>query len=204
MASARVSSQKTGAASFNVPRRLWLERRPRVDPHDVCRGCPTSCQTFLVRYSGRSRRRAFHPITNNANVEVLAEAFNLLNRTQVTELNTRLYVAGGTANASTLTSDPSFQTVSAAGNNVIRERQLQFAIRGFLSVKSGSILACPTTPFTTYFKCPYEPRRHFIVWIHTAKRPETRRPTRRLANADVYYFFFRLSCGNAGAVVAST
>ena len=68
-------------------------------------------------------------ITNKANLEILGEAFNLLNRTQVTELNTRMYVAGGTATASTLTFDPSFQTVSAAGNNVVRERQLQFAIR---------------------------------------------------------------------------
>ena len=68
-------------------------------------------------------------IMNKANLEILGEAFNLLNRTQVTELNTRMYVAGGTAAASTLTFDPSFQTVRAAGNNVIRERQLQFAIR---------------------------------------------------------------------------
>ena len=68
-------------------------------------------------------------ITNRANLEILGEAFNLLNRTQVTELNTRMYVAGGTAAASTLTFDPSFQTVRAAGNNVVRERQLQFGIR---------------------------------------------------------------------------
>ena len=68
-------------------------------------------------------------ITNKANLEILGEAFNLLNRTQVTELNTRMYVAGGTAAASTLTFDPAFQTVRAAGNNVVRERQLQFGIR---------------------------------------------------------------------------
>lgn len=68
-------------------------------------------------------------ITNEVNLEILGEAFNLLNRTQVTELNTRMYVAGGTATASTLTFDPAFQTVRAAGNNVIRERQLQFGIR---------------------------------------------------------------------------
>jgi hypothetical protein len=68
-------------------------------------------------------------IANKATLEILGEAFNLLNRTQVTELNTRMYVTGGTATASTLTFDPAFQTVSAAGNNVVRERQLQFAIR---------------------------------------------------------------------------
>jgi hypothetical protein len=68
-------------------------------------------------------------ITHKANLEILGEAFNLLNRTQITELNTRMYVAGGTAAASTLTFDPSFQTVMAAGNNVVRERQLQFGVR---------------------------------------------------------------------------
>ena len=68
-------------------------------------------------------------ITNAANLEILGEAFNLLNRTQVTELNTRMYVIGGAATASTLKFDPSFQTVSAAGNNVVRERQLQFGVR---------------------------------------------------------------------------
>jgi hypothetical protein len=76
-----------------------------------------------VRISRRFR------MTDNANLAILGEAFNLLNRTQVTDLNTRMYVAGGTATAPTLTFDPAFQTVSAAGNNVIRERQLQLAIR---------------------------------------------------------------------------
>jgi hypothetical protein len=68
-------------------------------------------------------------ITSRANLEVLGEAFNVFNRTQVTGLNTRMYVIGGTATASTLTFDPSFQTVSAAGNELTRERQVQFAIR---------------------------------------------------------------------------
>ena len=68
-------------------------------------------------------------VTNEANLEILVEAFNLLNRTQVTELNTRMYLTGGTAAASTLIFDPSFQTVRAAGNNVVRERQVQFAVR---------------------------------------------------------------------------
>ena len=68
-------------------------------------------------------------LTNKANLEILGEAFNLLNRTQVTELNTRMYLVAGTATASTLTFDPSFQTVRAAGNNLVRERQLQFGVR---------------------------------------------------------------------------
>jgi hypothetical protein len=68
-------------------------------------------------------------ITGKTTLELLGEAFNLLNRTQVTEVNAGMYVIGGTAAASTLTFDPAFQTVSAAGNNLVRERQLQVAVR---------------------------------------------------------------------------
>ena len=84
-------------------------------------------QPKIVNVDLRISRR--FRIMNRTNVEILVEAFNLLNRTQVTELNTRMYVIGGTAAASTLTFDPSFQTVRAAGNNVVRERQLQFGVR---------------------------------------------------------------------------
>jgi Carboxypeptidase regulatory-like domain len=72
--------------------------------------------------------RRFH-VSDKANLEILGEAFNVFNRTQVTALNTRMYLIDGTATASLLKFDPSFGTVSAAGNDVIRERQLQFAIR---------------------------------------------------------------------------
>jgi hypothetical protein len=68
-------------------------------------------------------------IAGHAQLEVLGEAFNVFNRTQVTGVNTRMYVIGGTATASTLTFDPSFQTVSAAGNELTRERQVQFGVR---------------------------------------------------------------------------
>jgi hypothetical protein len=68
-------------------------------------------------------------IAGHAQLEVIGEAFNVFNRTQVTGLNTRMYVIGGTATASTLTFDPSFQTVSAAGNELTRERQVQFGVR---------------------------------------------------------------------------
>ena len=57
------------------------------------------------------------------------EAFNLFNRTQVTALNTRLYLIGGTAASSTLTFDPSFQTIAATGNGLVRERQVQLAVK---------------------------------------------------------------------------
>ena len=72
--------------------------------------------------------RRFH-CTEKIKLEVLAEAFNLFNRTQVTSVNTRLYSIGGTASASTLTFDPSFGSISAAGNTLARERQIQLAVR---------------------------------------------------------------------------
>ena len=81
----------------------------------------------IVNLDLRISRR--FPINSHANLEVLGEAFNVLNRTQVTGLNTQLYVIGGTATASTLTFDPAFQTVSAAGNEFTRERQVQFGVR---------------------------------------------------------------------------
>jgi hypothetical protein len=68
-------------------------------------------------------------VREKTSVRVLAEAFNLFNRTQVTGLNTRLYTIGGTATASTLTFDPAFQTLFAAGNALARERQIQLAVR---------------------------------------------------------------------------
>jgi carboxypeptidase family protein len=85
-------------------------------------GMPTIVNVDL-RISRRFR------LANDVNLVILAEAFNLLNRTQVTELNTRMYTIEGTATASTLKFDPAFQTVRAAGNNMVRERQLQFAVR---------------------------------------------------------------------------
>jgi hypothetical protein len=44
-------------------------------------------------------------------------------------VNTRLYIIGGTATASTLTFDPAFGTISAAGNALVRERQIQLGAR---------------------------------------------------------------------------
>lgn len=84
-------------------------------------------QPKIVNVDMRVSRR-FH-IKEKANIELLAEGFNIFNRTQVTALNTRLYIIGGTVAASTLTFDPTFQTLSTAGNSLVRERQVQLAAR---------------------------------------------------------------------------
>ncbi|HSQ25109.1 MAG TPA: TonB-dependent receptor, partial [Pyrinomonadaceae bacterium] len=73
-------------------------------------------------------------IKENAKLEVLGEAFNIFNRTQVTAINNRIYNvacpvsgAGGTCTA---TFDPTFNTASDLSNGFFfRERQIQLGVR---------------------------------------------------------------------------
>lgn len=82
-----------------------------------------------------SRRFRF---SESMNLEVLAEAFNLFNRVNVTNRNTRLYTVttASAINAPALTVgtpilllDPIFLVPNEAGNTNFRERQIQFAAR---------------------------------------------------------------------------
>jgi len=69
-----------------------------------------------------SRRFA---IGEKAKIEVLGEAFNFFNRTQVTTVNSTIYTLSGT----TLTFSPSFLAPTGADSTLFRERQVQFAVR---------------------------------------------------------------------------
>lgn len=69
-----------------------------------------------------SRRFRF---TETTNFEILAEAFNLFNRTQVTGVNTGIYRISG----SQLLFQSNFGLINAAGGTLFRERQIQFAAR---------------------------------------------------------------------------
>jgi hypothetical protein len=64
-------------------------------------------------------------IGEKAKIEVLAEAFNFFNRTEVTSVNTTLYNLSG----STLTYNPSFGQTTGADSTLFRERQVQLAVR---------------------------------------------------------------------------
>ncbi|MDX6444824.1 MAG: hypothetical protein QOH71_1898 [Blastocatellia bacterium] len=64
-------------------------------------------------------------IGEKAKIELLAEAFNFFNRTQVTSVNTTLYNLSGT----TLTYNPSFGQTTGADSTLFRERQVQLAVR---------------------------------------------------------------------------
>ena len=64
-------------------------------------------------------------ITEGTKLEILGEAFNLFNRTQVTLVNSTLYNQAGT----TMTFAPAFLTTTGADSTLFRERQVQLAVR---------------------------------------------------------------------------
>jgi len=72
-------------------------------------------------------------LTESMKLELLAEGFNIFNRTQVSGVNTSIYTASVTGTApnqrAILTFNPAFGTVSEAGATLFRERQIQFAAR---------------------------------------------------------------------------
>jgi Carboxypeptidase regulatory-like domain/TonB dependent receptor len=65
------------------------------------------------------------PIGEKARIEVLGEAFNFFNRTQVTGVSTTMYTQTG----SSLFFSPTFGTTTAADSTLFRERQVQLAVR---------------------------------------------------------------------------
>ncbi len=87
-----------------------------------------------VKYVDLRVSRRF-TIKENAKIELLAEGFNIFNRTQVTGVNNRMYVlsaptTGANANTVIATFDPTFGTPSDLSNGFFfRERQIQLAVR---------------------------------------------------------------------------
>ena len=71
-------------------------------------------------------------ITESTNLELLAEGFNVFNRTQVFGENSTLYARGSTPAGglpTPLTYNGSFGSVTATDSTLYRERQIQFAAR---------------------------------------------------------------------------
>ncbi|CAN5598531.1 TonB-dependent receptor [soil metagenome] len=73
-----------------------------------------------------SRRFRF---TETMNLEFLAEAFNIFNRTQVISIDTNAYSISTVGVVNNLNFRPAYQTVSSTQSTTLRERQFQFAIR---------------------------------------------------------------------------
>ena len=90
--------------------------------------------TPSVKYVDLRVSRRF-TIKENAKIELLAEGFNIFNRTQVTGVNNRIYVlsaptTGPNANTVIGTFDQAFGTPSDLSNGFFfRERQIQWAVR---------------------------------------------------------------------------
>jgi outer membrane receptor protein involved in Fe transport len=69
-------------------------------------------------------------VTEKARIELLAEGFNIFNRTQVTGINNRMYVVSTSGSNVIATFDPTFGTPSDLSNGFFfRERQIQLAAR---------------------------------------------------------------------------
>lgn len=82
-----------------------------------------------VKYVDLRVSRRF-TIKENAKIELLAEGFNIFNRTQVTGINNRMYVISTSGQNVNATFDPTFGTPSDLSNGFFfRERQIQFAVR---------------------------------------------------------------------------
>lgn len=82
-----------------------------------------------VKYVDLRVSRRF-TIKENAKLEVLAEGFNIFNRTQVTGINNRMYVVSTSGSNVIATFDPTFGTPSDLSNGFFfRERQVQLAVR---------------------------------------------------------------------------
>ena len=78
-------------------------------------------QNIDVRLSKRFR------LTETMNLELLAEAFNVVNRTHVFRVNETMYSRSGSGTS--LSYNPSFGTVTGTDSTLYRERQIQFAAR---------------------------------------------------------------------------
>ena len=85
--------------------------------------------TPSIKYVDLRVSRRF-TIKENAKIEFLAEGFNIFNRTQVTDVNNRMYVLSASGGQVIATFDPTFGTPSNLSNGFFfRERQIQLAVR---------------------------------------------------------------------------
>ncbi|HJP94833.1 MAG TPA: TonB-dependent receptor [Pyrinomonadaceae bacterium] len=85
--------------------------------------------TPSIKYVDLRLSRRF-TIKESAKLELLAEGFNIFNRTQVTGVNNRMYVVSTSGSNVVATFDPTFGTPSDLSNGFFfRERQIQLAVR---------------------------------------------------------------------------
>jgi Carboxypeptidase regulatory-like domain/TonB dependent receptor-like, beta-barrel len=127
--SANVQGNGPGAISSGISGSGALGRIPILFERNAFR------QPRIVNVDLRLSRR--FRFTETTNFEILAEAFNLFNRYQVTGVNTNMYVfstaapcgASGCLNFTTNNVGPNFGVPNSTGSTIVRERQIQFAAR---------------------------------------------------------------------------
>jgi outer membrane receptor protein involved in Fe transport len=81
-----------------------------------------------VKYVDLRLSRRFS-ITEKTKLEVLAEGFNIFNRTEVTGVNNTIYAATASGSNVNLTYNTAFGTTTGADGFFFRERQVQLAVR---------------------------------------------------------------------------
>ena len=81
-----------------------------------------------IKYVDLRVSRRF-PIGEKAKLEVLAEGFNIFNRTQVTSVNTQIYNLSNSGGSIIANYVPSFGTIAGSDGFFFRERQVQLAVR---------------------------------------------------------------------------
>jgi hypothetical protein len=84
-------------------------------------------QPNIWYFDARISRR--FSITERTKFEVLAEGFNLFNRTQVTSVNNTIYNISTSGTTANLRFNPAFGTTTGADGFFFRERQIQLAAR---------------------------------------------------------------------------
>jgi hypothetical protein len=88
-----------------------------------------SFHTPSVKYVDLRLSRRFS-VTEGSKIEVLAEGFNIFNRTQVTGVNNLMYRLSASGSNVIATFDNTFATPSDLSNGFFfRERQIQLAVR---------------------------------------------------------------------------
>lgn len=88
---------------------------------------PRNSFRFPSRYNLDMRASKRFYVREGSYAEFIAEGFNVLNHTNVTDVSDAMYYFTGSTG--TLMAEDSFGRPTAAGNTVFRERQIQLAIR---------------------------------------------------------------------------
>jgi len=124
-----ITIQSGAAYSAGIDDDLWGANGSRIFPGVARNGFS---QPYVANIDLRISRR--FNFSESKSLEILAEGFNIFNRQNITGVNTRAYNRPfGASNDLNFNTSPNaggtFGDPTAAGSNIFRERQIQFAAR---------------------------------------------------------------------------